>query len=149
MSFPKSDVPQKTHECPACKVALERLYSKKKSKHYWHCPECESWFSEKNGAPMLDQVERGEPDPNVKCPDCQAPMRKISGTKSGPFHSCSRYPDCKGTVDIQDDGSLAPICTEDASHGHMRRHKGQNGPFWGCRRYPDCSAVMNIGRAAK
>lgn len=146
MSFPKTDIPQKTHECPGCKVGLERLYSKKKSKHYWHCPECEKWYGEKGGTPVFVNFECGEPDPEVKCPECQAPMRKITGTASGSFYSCSRYPDCKGTIDLQEDGTFAPVCREDAAHGHMRRLKGQNGAFWGCRRYPDCSSVINIQR---
>lgn len=33
------------------------------------------------------------------CPDCGAPTRQRTG-KSGPFWSCSRYPDCKGTLPI-------------------------------------------------
>ena len=39
------------------------------------------------------------PAPN--CPQCGAPMRQRSG-KSGAFWSCSRYPDCKGTLPIED-----------------------------------------------
>ena len=34
------------------------------------------------------------------CPLCGAPTRQRSG-KSGPFWSCSRYPDCKGTLPIE------------------------------------------------
>ncbi|MGR0116446.1 DNA topoisomerase III [Ralstonia pseudosolanacearum] len=33
------------------------------------------------------------------CPLCGAPTRQRTG-KTGPFWSCSRYPDCKGTVSI-------------------------------------------------
>jgi DNA topoisomerase-3 len=33
------------------------------------------------------------------CPMCNASMLRRKG-KSGPFWSCSRYPDCKGTVSI-------------------------------------------------
>ncbi|HGW5375664.1 TPA: DNA topoisomerase III [Pseudomonas aeruginosa] len=33
------------------------------------------------------------------CPLCGAPTRQRSG-KSGPFWSCSRYPDCKGTLPL-------------------------------------------------
>ena len=39
------------------------------------------------------------PAPN--CPQCGAPMRQRSG-KSGACWSCSRYPDCKGTLPIED-----------------------------------------------
>jgi DNA topoisomerase-3 len=34
------------------------------------------------------------------CPQCGAPTRQRTG-KSGPFWSCSRYPDCKGTLPIE------------------------------------------------
>jgi DNA topoisomerase-3 len=34
------------------------------------------------------------------CPQCGAPMRQRSG-KNGPFWSCSRYPDCKGTQQVE------------------------------------------------
>lgn len=36
------------------------------------------------------------------CPMCNASMLRRKG-KSGPFWSCSRYPDCKGTVSISKD----------------------------------------------
>lgn len=36
------------------------------------------------------------------CPICNASMLRRKG-KSGPFWSCSRYPDCKGTVSISKD----------------------------------------------
>ncbi|KGT53946.1 MULTISPECIES: DNA topoisomerase III [Xanthomonas] len=34
------------------------------------------------------------------CPQCGAPTHQRSG-KSGPFWSCSRYPDCKGTLPVE------------------------------------------------
>ncbi len=34
------------------------------------------------------------------CPQCGAPTRQRTG-KSGPFFSCSRYPDCKGTLPVE------------------------------------------------
>ncbi|WP_369326335.1 DNA topoisomerase III [Alcaligenes nematophilus] len=38
------------------------------------------------------------------CPLCGAPTRQRSG-KSGPFWSCSRYPDCKGTLPVESGAS--------------------------------------------
>ena len=40
------------------------------------------------------------------CPQCGAPTRQRSG-KSGPFWSCSRYPDCKGTLPVESGSSSA------------------------------------------
>ncbi|PMX26686.1 MULTISPECIES: DNA topoisomerase III [unclassified Pseudomonas] len=39
---------------------------------------------------------------SLDCPMCNASMLRRTG-KSGPFWSCSRYPDCKGTVSISKD----------------------------------------------
>ena len=38
--------------------------------------------------------------PAPACPQCCAPMQQRTG-KSGAFWSCSRYPDCKGTLPIE------------------------------------------------
>jgi DNA topoisomerase-3 len=37
--------------------------------------------------------------PSPSCPQCGAPVRQRTG-KSGAFWSCSRYPDCKGTLPV-------------------------------------------------
>ncbi|WP_111414511.1 DNA topoisomerase III [Billgrantia lactosivorans] len=37
--------------------------------------------------------------PAQKCPDCGAPMLKRKG-RSGPFLGCSRYPECRGIVNL-------------------------------------------------
>lgn len=154
MPFPKADSETKPaptekaeFKCPECKESLEHIYSKKKTKYYWHCPDCETWYSEKSGKPVFERIEHGEPDENVKCPTCQAPMRKLTGVRTGDFYSCSKYPECKGAIDIAEDGSLAPLCTKDPEHGRMRKLKGRNGVFWSCRKYPDCTLTINIARA--
>jgi len=38
------------------------------------------------------------------CPRCGAPTRQRTG-KTGPFWSCSRYPDCKGTLPVESGAS--------------------------------------------
>ncbi len=40
-----------------------------------------------------------QPDPNVVCPKCGAPMVKRTGPR-GEFWGCSKYPACKGTRNI-------------------------------------------------
>jgi DNA topoisomerase-3 len=47
-------------------------------------------------------VHQGSPGP--ACPQCGAPTRQRTG-KSGPFWSCSRYPDCKGTLPVESGSS--------------------------------------------
>jgi len=52
------------------------------------------------------------------CPQCGAPTRQRSG-KSGPFWSCSRYPDCKGTLPVESGTSK-----RGASRPRKSGHKG-------------------------
>lgn len=40
------------------------------------------------------------PSSAPKCPECGSPMRQRKGA-NGPFWGCSRYPDCKGVVNIE------------------------------------------------
>ncbi len=142
---------EQNYSCPACRDDLKRVFSKKKSRHFWTCQkkECGKWYADKNGAPQLRPVAKGEPDESVKCPECGVSMQKLTGAAYGDFYSCSRYPECKTTVDLQDDGSLAPPCPESPEHGPMRRRKGVNGLFWSCRRYPQCTATLEIERVQK
>lgn len=139
---------ERKYNCPACGGDLKQVFSKKKNRHYWVCQNneetCGKWYADKNGAPQLRPVLKGEPDESVKCPGCGSPMQRLTGAAHGDFYSCGRYPECKATVDLQDDGSLAPPCPENPEHGPMRRRKGANGLFWSCRRYPECTATMEI-----
>lgn len=144
---------QEQYKCPGCGDTLKRIFSKKKQKHYWVCQngtdKCGAFYSDADGAPVLKHVTRGEPQVDVPCPDCQSPMRLISGGKNGDFYSCSRYPECKSTVDVDELGNMPPMCPTDDEHGPMRRVKGSNGPFYGCRRYPECTATLELsGRKA-
>ncbi len=45
--------------------------------------------------------------PAPTCPLCTSPMRQRSG-KSGIFWSCSRYPDCKGTLPVESSTGKRP-----------------------------------------
>nr|WP_321329853.1 DNA topoisomerase III [Alcaligenes faecalis] len=47
------------------------------------------------GTALSIKVPQGPP-----CPLCTSAMRQRSG-KNGPFWSCSRYPDCKGTLPVE------------------------------------------------
>ena len=51
------------------------------------------------------------------CPQCGAPTRQRTG-KSGPFWSCSRYPDCKGTL---------PVATGTSRRGASRPRRTSGG----------------------
>ncbi|MEE5091707.1 DNA topoisomerase III [Xanthomonas euvesicatoria] len=59
------------------------------------------------GATLAIRIPHGP-----SCPLCGAPTRQRSG-KTGAFWSCSRYPNCKGTLPI------GPVKTRRASGGHV------------------------------
>lgn len=143
--------------CPKCQHNLKRLYSKKKSKFYWFCQNatdaCGAIYSEDSaGNPITRQVGR-EVIPELECPACGQGMVLVSGAKYGSFISCSKK-ECGYTIDLidQDKGpgdapdfrNLAPVCSEDPSHGPMRRRHGRNGSFWGCRQYPSCRSTRQM-----
>jgi DNA topoisomerase-1 len=81
-----------------------------------------------------------------KCPVCGGEMTVKLG-RYGKFLSCAKYPDCKGTRQI--DGTQRPepqevpgeVC-EECGSPMLLRH-GRYGEFLGCSRYPECKFVRN------
>ena len=71
------------------------------------------------------------------CPECKKPMRRIEG-KMGPFWGCTRFPECKATLnDVAgkpsteiDEHYRCPICTRRL----VRANKGQ-WDYWFCSGY--------------
>jgi DNA topoisomerase-1 len=79
--------------------------------------------------------------------------RVFSGKSRQWFASCSRWPDCDGTLPLEDDGRVgepeveAPpdervrcqICDKP-----MRLRRGRFGQFYGCVDYPGCKGIRNL-----
>lgn len=134
--------------CPKCRGALKRIYSRKRSKFYWSCQsaeeECGAWYPDDAGKPKLPP-KKLPPSADMPCPTCAAPMQRVSSATYD-FYSCSKYPDCKTTVDCLPDGTPAPTCPTNEEHGHMRLRAGVNGKFWSCRAWKDagCAATLEI-----
>ncbi|MGH7682548.1 MAG: type I DNA topoisomerase, partial [Candidatus Eiseniibacteriota bacterium] len=79
---------------------------------------------------------------DVKCPKCGSNMVKKFG-RSGPFLACPRYPECKATMPLEEEGipteaptELCPKCG-----GAMRVRTGRFGKFLACSRYPECKGT--------
>ncbi len=73
------------------------------------------------------------------CETCGAPMMVKRG-RFGAFLSCSKYPECKFTKQIQKKtGAKCPKCKE-GDIIEKRSRKGRN--FYACSRYPDCDFAM-------
>jgi DNA topoisomerase-1 len=92
------------------------------------------------------------------CPVCGAPMERVfSGKSKQWFASCSRWPDCDGTLPLNDDGSVGEpepepepdpnvVCPEDG--GLMVPREGKFGLFYGCENYPQCKGIINVQNRA-
>jgi DNA topoisomerase-1 len=111
--------------------------------------EVDLWVTErKPERPRLPMIVPSD------CPLCQAPMERVFSGKSRQwFASCSRWPDCDGTLPLEDDGRVgepeveAPpdervrcqICDKP-----MRLRRGRFGQFYGCVDYPGCKGIRNL-----
>ncbi len=97
---------------------------------------------------------KGETIPTEhKCPVCGSTMNLRVG-KNGRFLSCSRYPDCKTTLDVvmTEDGGFRPVpktqlaeeVTCERCSKPMVLKSGRRGPFLSCSGYPECKNTMNV-----
>jgi DNA topoisomerase-1 len=87
------------------------------------------------------------------CPTCGAPMEKVFSGKSRQwFASCSRWPECDGTLPLDAEGNVTTIeelqpdesvrCPDCGKA--MIRREGRFGPFYGCQDYPQCKGIVNV-----
>jgi DNA topoisomerase I len=88
------------------------------------------------------------------CPTCGSPMERVfSGKSKQWFASCSRWPDCDGTLPLEPDGSVGepepePEPDEDVRCAEcgkpMLLRTGRFGRFYGCVDYPTCKGIRNV-----
>jgi len=88
------------------------------------------------------------------CPTCGAAMERVFSGKSRQwFASCSRWPDCDGTLPLNDDGTVGepepePEPDEDVRcqlcSSPMVLRSGRFGRFYGCVDYPKCKGIRNV-----
>jgi len=87
------------------------------------------------------------------CPECGEKMNLRFG-RYGKYLACSRYPECKTTLDVEDlpDGEIRPVpktrLAEDVACERcgkpMVLKNGRRGLFLSCSGYPDCRNTMNV-----
>ena len=115
--------------------------------------EVDNWVKErKPERPRLPLTEE------AACPVCGKPMEKVfSGKSKSWFASCGDWPDCDGTLPLNDDGTVGEpepepepdpnvICPEDG--GMMIPKTGRFGRFYGCENYPKCKGITNVQHRA-
>ncbi len=135
--------------CPKCGHILQKIWSR--SKYFYGCsnyPTCD--FTS-----PLEALEfnKDDYDPNFdwdqSCPNCSSPMVLRHG-RFGPFLGCSKYPECKGIVNIPKKGEKVyspeelPKCPAIGCDGHLAARKSRFGKtFFSCSNYPDCDVIVN------
>ncbi len=137
-------------ECPKCKEGkLQKIWSR--SKYFYGCeryPDCDY------SAPIEEIAFNKEDyaaDFNWEqvCPLCGSEM-KVRHGKYGTFLGCSRYPDCKGLVNIPKRGEAIedqkdmPACPAIDCPGHLVARKSRFGKtFYSCSTFPECNVIVN------
>ncbi len=136
-------------ECPKCGAMLQKIWFK--SKYFYGCsnyPECD--FS----AP-IEQLEFSKEDYaedfdwDQPCPKCGSEM-KIRHGRYGTFLGCSKYPDCRGIIQIPKKGEVAipeaemPLCPAIDCPGRMTARRSRFGKvFYSCSTFPECDVIVN------
>ncbi len=136
-------------ECPKCEGRLQKIWFK--SKYFYGCsnyPECD--FS----AP-IEQLEFSKEDYaedfdwDQPCPKCGSEM-KIRHGRYGTFLGCSKYPDCRGIIQIPKKGEVAipeaemPPCPAHDCPGRMTARRSRFGKvFYSCSTFPECDVIVN------
>jgi len=136
-------------DCPKCGHKLQKIWSR--NKYFYGCgnyPTCDYTapiealtFNKEDYEPNFDWDQT--------CPLCGSPMTVRHG-KFGAFLGCSKYPDCKGIVNIPKkgekvyDASELPKCPAIGCDGHLTARKSRFGKtFFSCSNYPDCDVIVS------
>lgn len=136
-------------DCPQCGAKLQKVWFK--SKYFYGCsryPECtfsapveEITFNKEDYAADFNWEQ--------KCPKCESDM-KVRHGRFGAFLGCTKYPECKGIVNIPKKGETVisqedmPECPALECPGHMVARKSRFGKtFYSCSTFPECDVIVN------
>ncbi len=92
-----------------------------------------------------------DPEPTEHpCPACGAKLVKMYNTREfTQFLGCPRYPECKTTVPLDDEGRPAPDVHVDANCPKCSKplviKSGRRGRFFACTGYPECKETFELG----
>lgn len=135
-------------DCPTCGAKLQKIWSK--NKYFYGCsnyPECK--YTTPIEALEFNKEDYADNfDWDQLCPKCQSKMTLRHG-RYGPFLGCSKYPECKGIVNIPKKGEALP---EDMPHcpaigcpGKITAKRSRFGKvFYSCSTYPECDVISSF-----
>lgn len=134
-------------DCPKCGKKLQKIWSRRK--YFYGCsgyPDCD--YTSPIEALNFNKEDYAEGfDWDQNCPKCGAEMTLRFG-RFGPFLGCSKYPDCKGIVNIPRKDEIPPedmpTCPAKGCDGKMVARRSRFGKvFYSCSTYPDCDVIIN------
>lgn len=97
--------------------------------------------------------KRWNPDPidtGVVCEVCNEGTMQKRWSKNGWFLGCSRYPTCKNTRNVDEEGKELPSARETifgcekCQTGKLLLRRGRFGSFLGCSNYPKCDFTRPV-----
>lgn len=134
-------------DCPKCGSKLQKIWSK--DRYFYGCmnyPDCD--YTAPLEEVTIDKSEYAENfDWDQPCPTCGAEM-KPRKSRYGIFLGCSKYPECKGIVNIPKKGEEIPEnlpkCPAIGCDGQIVARKSRFGKtFFSCSTFPDCNVIAN------
>jgi DNA topoisomerase-1 len=136
-------------DCPKCKSKLQKIWYR--GKYFYGCskyPDCD--YSAPIEELAFNKDDYAE-DFNWEqpCPQCASEMKLRHG-RYGAFLGCSKYPDCRGIVNIPKKGESfiapedLPQCPAIGCDGRLVARKSRFGKtFYSCSTFPDCNVIVN------
>ncbi len=133
--------------CPKCGHKLQKIWAR--DKYFYGCsnyPDCK--FTVPIESLEFKKEDYAEDfDWDTPCPKCNSHMT-VRFSRFGAFLGCSRYPDCKGIVNIPQKGEALPenlpSCPAIGCDGQLNQRKSRWGKtFFSCSNYPDCDVIVN------
>lgn len=134
-------------DCTLCGHKLQKIWSR--NKYFYGCsnyPECKYTapiealnFNKDEYAPGFDWDQ--------PCPKDGSPMQLRFG-RFGPFLGCTKYPECRGIINIPKKGEIPPedmpACPAKGCDGKMVQRRSRFGkPFFSCSTFPDCDVIVS------
>lgn len=135
--------------CPKCGSPVQKIWSKRG--YFFGCskyPDCD--YTTTTQEIKFDKNQYAEDfDWEQTCPICKSPMNVRHG-RFGTFLGCSKYPECKGIVNIPKKGEQVipqedlPPCPALGCNGRITSKKSRFGKtFFSCSNFPDCDVISN------
>jgi DNA topoisomerase-1 len=136
-------------DCPKCKAKLQKVWFR--DAYFYGCsnyPDCD--FSSSIDKFNFNKADYAE-DFNWEqaCPKCESEMLIRHG-RYGAFLGCTKYPECRGIVNIPKlgeeiiDPSTLPSCPAIDCDGAITAKKSRFGKiFYSCSNFPDCNVIVN------